>query len=1246
MKRSMHVFITLLLMLFLSAGILPAQVLAEEAEEPGKGNDSGIIVLSTNDVHCAIDGYSTKEGKFGGYATLAGYRQQLIDEGYSVVTIDAGDAIQGDVIGVMTKGEAIVNLMNEAGYDLAIPGNHEFDFEVPRFLELVGMAKYQYICSNFMDLSNNKSYFDSYKIFELDDHKIGFVGIATPETYTKSTPTYFQDEEGKFIYSFGEDDYYNIIQGAIDACKADGAEVVIAIGHTGLDGTTEAWSTRAIIANTNGIDAYVDGHSHEVIPGPDYKGETFLNKDGKPVAESMTGTKFANIGKMAIDFDENGAKITTSLVDTKDAKEAIQTDAAFAAYGRVHALIDKYNKKVEEYYGVEIGTAETSLYVNDPESGDRIVRNSETNLGDFVADAYRTVLGTDISLVNGGGIRANLNKGAIQRKDLVSIHPYGNAMCVIEASGQTILDALEHAARMYPQELGGFFQVSGVEYTINDFIESPVVLDEQGLFDHVDDSKPRRVSNVKINGQPIDKEKIYTIGGSKYILQQAGDGMSMFKDCKCVLTLAEVDSDILMEYVEKYLDGKIPAESYSEVHGQGRITINQQGSGIVVLSTNDVHCGIDGYATLAGYRQELIDEGYSVVTVDAGDAIQGEVIGLMTKGEAIVNLMNEVGYDLAVPGNHEYDYEVPRFLELVDKAKYQYICSNFMDLVNNKSYFDSYKIIELDGHKIGFVGIATPETYTKSTPTYFMNENKEFIYSFGEDDYYNIIQKAVDACRADGAQVVIAIGHTGLDGTTEAWSTRAIIANTNGIDAYIDGHSHEVIPGPDYKGETFLNKDGKPVAESMTGTKLANIGKMSIDFDENGAQITTGLVAIDDANIATANAKAAYDKVQALIDQYHAEVDKYYAVEIGTAETMLYDKDPETGKRLVRNSETNLGDFVADAYKTVLGADIGLSNGGGLRAAIKPGVFTRKDLVNVNPFGNAMCVIEADGQTILDALEHSSRLYPQELGGFFHVSGLEYTINAYNESPVVLDDRGSFDHVDDSKPRRVANVKINGEPIDPDKIYTVAGTKYILQQAGDGMTMFSDCKCILTPALVDSDTLVKYVEDYLDGKIPAEGYSEIHGQGRIKIYEEPQFTGFVKNEKQLYWYEDGIKQGIYGDPKNVKDALFGEIERGREIYDPESDAWYWLDAIYEGAVAKDKEVWMPYIFQEDMKTGANPAGKWVRYDKHGEMIKGWYANDNGFYYYDKLTGKMFYGEHVINGKTYSFDEITGIMKMN
>ena len=211
--------------------------------------------------------------------------------------------------------------------------------------------------------------------------------------------------------------------------------------------------------------------------------------------------------------------------------------------------------------------------------------------------------------------------------------------------------------------------------------------------------------------------------------------------------------------------------------------------------------------------------------------------------------------------------------------------------------------------------------------------------------------------------------------------------------------------------------------------------------------------------------------------------------------------NPDTGDWVIRTAETNMGDFVADAYRYRTGADIALVNSGGIRDSIPAGDVTRKAFMDVNPWNNEMCVINATGQQILDALEHGARLYPEACGGFLQVSGITYQIDAWKESPVVLDETSNFSYIDTTKERRVTNVKVNGVEIDPDKTYTVAGTCYMLKNGGDGFTMFADSTVVKSEGLsVDAETLMEYFSEDLNGIITAEQYGNLLGDGRISIY--------------------------------------------------------------------------------------------------------------------------------------------------
>ena len=508
---------------------------------------------------------------------------------------------------------------------------------------------------------------------------------------------------------------------------------------------------------------------------------------------------------------------------------------------------------------------------------------------------------------------------------------------------------------------------------------------------------------------------------------------------------------------------------------------------IVVLYVNDVHCGIDdnlGYQDLATVKNAYERLGHKVLLVDNGDAIQGDTVGTLSKGEYIINIMNETGFDVAVPGNHEFDYGMDRFLELSKMAKFPYVSCNFVDK-DGKAVFDAYKIIEVEGKKIAFVGICTPKTITSSTPKYFMNDAGEYIYSFCQDangeKLYAAVQAAVDAAKAEGADYVVGLAHLGTEEDCSPWTSSEVITNTTGIDVILDGHSHST-----WEEEHVKNKEGKDVILTSTGTKLVAIGVMTIAAD---GTIHTGLV--NDKGEDGASVKAFVDDIKAQNEELTATVVAHTDVELTIT-------DPKTGERMVRSNETNLGDLCADAYRAMSGADIAFVNGGGVRVSIPAGDITYGDIIKVHPFGNQMCVIEATGQEILDALEMSAAKLPAEFGGFLHVSGLKYTVDVNVESTVVTDDSKMF--VEVSGDRRVKDVFVGDEPIDPNKTYTLASHDYMLKNMGDGYSMFADNTVLQDCVMLDNQVLMNYIIDVLGGNV-GEDYKDPYGQGRITIIE-------------------------------------------------------------------------------------------------------------------------------------------------
>lgn len=553
-----------------------------------------IVILYTNDVHANITGGSSTAPTLT-YEQVAWYRNNLKTP-YSLL-VDAGDAIQGEAISTLTHGEAIVEVMNAAGYDYATFGNHEFDYGMDQLLDtIVPAAKYQYLSCNFARLDGTAiAGVKPYAIETFGSKKVAVIGISTPESFVKSTPTYFQDKDGNYIYTFAEgnngQDLYDSVQKTIDAAKKDGADYVVAVAHLGIDESSEPWRSTDVIANTTGLDAVLDGHSHSTIPQ-----EIVKSKDGKDVILSSTGTKLNNLGKLTISADGKlHSELISDLEIEKDAKTKEVVDKIVAEF---QALLNKV-----------VAHTDVDLTTQNPEGTARAIRNRETNLGDLCADAYRVTLGADIAIVNGGGIRADIPAGDITYNQIIKVHPYGNMACVVEATGQEILDALEMASRntmadyvsesvdehgnkVYNAvgEMGGFLQVSGMKYTINTAVESTVKTDDKGSFVSVEGA--RRVQDVQVLNQttntyePIDPAKTYTLASHNYMLKSGGDGINMFQDNKLLQDEVKIDNQVLIDYIVDSLGGNV-GEQYKNLAGEGRITVINEKPGVPELKDNE-----------------------------------------------------------------------------------------------------------------------------------------------------------------------------------------------------------------------------------------------------------------------------------------------------------------------------------------------------------------------------------------------------------------------------------------------------------------------------------------------------------------------------------------------------------------------------------------------------------------------------------------------------------------------------------
>lgn len=576
MKRSSNKMfvISLASVMALGMGSTPIMAAETKAAKVEQVDNGEIIVLYTNDIHCGV---SEKESM--GIAGVAAYKADMIAQygADSVTLVDCGDAIQGTALGTLSKGDYMIDIMNATGYDLAIFGNHEFDYSMPTLKQHVEKAKATYVSCNFNYTGEENEEVlkvAPYAIKEYDGVKVAYVGINTPETLVKSTPKHFMNEKGEYVYSFsqGNDgkDLYAAVQKAVDAARREGAKYVIALSHLGIEEGSKPYRSTDMIANTKGIDVVLDGHSHSTVAS-----EKVKNAEGKEVLISQTGTKLATLGKLVITKD---GKFTTELIESKD---YTKKDEA------VDKVVTEINNKLNEVLNKVVAQSEIDLSINH-EDGARAVRNRETAIGNLSADAYRNITGADLAIVNGGGIRASLAKGDITYKNIMDVHPFGNKLQVAEVTGEKLLDALEMASRSTEQtvskktedgkveavgENGGFLHVSGLKYTIDLSVASSVVVDENKAFVKVEGA--RRVKNVQVLNsetgkyEPIQKDKTYKVASHNFMFAN-GDGFTMLSDCKAVQTDMMLDNEVLIKYITEVLNGTID-ERYSKT--EGRITI-------------------------------------------------------------------------------------------------------------------------------------------------------------------------------------------------------------------------------------------------------------------------------------------------------------------------------------------------------------------------------------------------------------------------------------------------------------------------------------------------------------------------------------------------------------------------------------------------------------------------------------------------------------------------------------------------
>ena len=598
MRKLLSILCSVLLIVLLS---IP--VSAANAE---KSND--IVILYTNDTHAYIDGPLS-------FDTIGALKKELEKQYRYVLLVDAGDHLQGTAFGSMDQGASVLQLMNKAGYDLATPGNHEFDYGMDIFLERAREAEFPYLSCNLYhqeDGVRGENLLESFQAYHFGKEIVAFIGITTPETIVKSTPAYFQDENGNFCYGIsGGDDgqaLYDDVQFAVDAIRRAGATKVIAVGHLGDDPSSSPWTSEEVIAHVSGLDAFIDGHSHSEVSG-----QQILGADGEPVLLTQTGEYLNNVGIMVIDYETG--EIQSDLIVCEDILKTVKNkDGTESSVVSGHRLtselysgpewvndytisfvknqwINKVNQKLKQ----KIGESQVILD-NYAEDGTRLVRKQETNTGDFAADALYYLfdqmdMNVDAAIVNGGGIRNQAVTGTMTYKTCKDIHTFGNIACLQTVTGQQLLDALEWGARFAgsDQECGGFLQVSGIRYQIDTDWPDSTQKGGNGMWIG-GPTGGYRVHDVAIYDRETDSwralelQETYRLAGYNYTLRNSGDGYNMFSSAVNVVDYVMEDYMVLANYVQAFENKTVLASNsplldkypgfgidYGTVNGSGRV---------------------------------------------------------------------------------------------------------------------------------------------------------------------------------------------------------------------------------------------------------------------------------------------------------------------------------------------------------------------------------------------------------------------------------------------------------------------------------------------------------------------------------------------------------------------------------------------------------------------------------------------------------------------------------------------------
>ena len=1119
------------------------------------------VILHSNDVH----------GNVAGYAYMAALKADFEAKGAKVILADAGDFSQGTTYVSLSKGANAVEMMNVVGYDVATLGNHEFDYGAGPMFDNLSKAEFKVLCADV--LKDGKSIFDATAIIEKGGVKIGFFGLETPEAQTKANPALIQGLT--FLTNESDPKLYEEAQKHVDALKTDGADIIVCLSHLGVDESSAPYTSYDLYKNVTGIDFVIDGHSHTVMD----KGA-----DGQPI--QSTGTAFENIGVIVIDNETK--KIDTNFLQPIDA-ETSPKDEAVAA--KAQAIIDGVNAE----YGKKFAESKVDLNGAKSPNGNR---DSETNNGDLITDAMIWCVTEQypgsitevpaeniVAITNGGGIRAAIKTGDVTKNDIFTVLPFGNTVAVVYVTGAELIEALEASTYCTPVSLGGFPQVAGLQFSINTTKAYDANAETYPGSTYYGPKTINRVVIDNINGKAFDPEAKYAVVTNNFCAG-GGDTYYAFAAATSQFDTGYTLDTVVMDYITEKLEGVI-GEEYAAP--QGRITVLNENSfagKTVILHSNDVHGAIAGYANIAGLKSDYEAMGADVILADAGDYSQGTTYVSLSKGANAVDMMNAAGYDVATLGNHEFDYGADQMFENLGKAKFKVLCADV--LKDGKSIFDATAIIEKGGVKIGFFGLETPEAQTKANPALILGLT--FLTNESDPKLYEEAQKQVNALKADGADIIVCLSHLGVDASSAPYTSYDLYKNVTGIDFVIDAHSH-----------TEMEKGDKDEPIQSTGTAFANIGVVVIDNATKAIEDNF----LTSVNVYTTKDAAVAEKAQKIIDDITAE----YGAKFAESKVDLNGAKAPNGNR---DSETNNGDLITDAMIwcvteqypgsiTEVPAEniVAITNGGGIRAAIKTGDVTKNDIFTVLPFGNTVAVVYVTGAELLEALEASTFCTPEAVGGFPQVAGLQFNIDTSKAYDANAETYPGSTYYGPASINRVSIDNINGKAFDPEAKYAVV-TNNFCAGGGDTYYAFAAATSQFDTGYTLDTVVMDYITEKLEGVI-GEEYAE--PQGRITFNAAPLANPFTDVKEGSWYYDYVLKMADKGVIKGMTETTFepngdltraqvavmlyrmaGEpkVEKASSFTDVKEGKWY-SDAIAWAEANKIVNGMTPTTFEPDGK---------------------------------------------------------------